>query len=333
MSKLTKIVVLSALLGILGLRLSAQSGYIYPTDDLLRESQELFEGLNKGRLNGQLFMDLLSTSDCETILPQLREGKFVYVDPQTGKQKFRGEYDAAYPFNGDFALAVKDGREGIINRKGKWVIKPTDKAFKTLDENDMYLDARNGTFSYKMYVEVPAFPYKPVVRHGKWGILNGDKEVIPYIYDEIVAVDLYGFIALENEALVYIGIPTNEPLTDYTHVRLALTNEANGFNDLLYFSLYDADRKMWDYYKGSYAGLKKLFSVNHYGFNYKMGEFCVAKLKVGNQYNVLFEDGSRLPNSYQWITDMPSRQLVLAVDTDGKILIVNKQGDEFVVCE
>ncbi len=93
------------------------------------------------------------------------------------------------------------------------------------------------------------------------------------------------------------------------------------------------ESEVWDYYRSDYNGLKKLFSANQYSFSYNMGEFCIAKFRINGKYNVFFEDGSTLPGYYKWITDLPSKQLILAIDDRNRILIVNRNGDEFVVCE
>lgn len=314
--------------------LMAQSGYIHPTEDLLKESKELFSKLNKGRIDGETFMYLLQTSTNETKLPRKQEGHFVYIETSSGKQKPKGEFDKAFPFNGQFAQVEQNGRRGIINQSGRWVIKPTDPTFSQLEEKGMFLDARNGKFDYIIYEDLPLFPYTPHKQNGKWGIIANDplKPVVPYEYDAIVAIDMNGFIALKDQRLGYVRLKDNKPLSAFDYVRLTYT-KVDGFNDLYRFALYDMESEVWDYYTSDYNGLKKLFSSNQYCFNYNMGEFCVAKFKIGDEYNVFFSDGTTLPNSYKWITDLPSRQLILAVDSEDRIVIVNRRGDEFVVCE
>ncbi|MDR0659953.1 MAG: WG repeat-containing protein [Prevotellaceae bacterium] len=315
--------------------LSAQSGYVFSTEDQLKQSKELFDKLNKNRIDGDTFEYLLSTSDNEVFLPKNQNGYFVYIDTRTGKQKPKGEFDKAYPFNGQFALVVKEGKRGIINQSGRWVIKPTDPLFDQLEEKGMYLDVRDGKFDYILYEDLGLFPYSPFKQNGKWGIITHDplKPVIPYEYDAIIALDMNGFIALKDKRLGYVRLKDNKPLSTFEHVRLTYTKVENGFNDLHYFALYDMEAEVWDYYMSDYNGLKKLFSTNQYSFNYNMGEYGVAKLKIGDKYNVFFSDGSILPKSYKWITDLPSRQLILAVDDEDRIVIVNRRGDEFVVCE
>lgn len=315
--------------------LSAQSGYVYPTNDLQIESIKLFDKLNISRIDGGLFVGLLSTSTNEAALPKKMMGHFVYVDAATGKQKFKGEYDVAYPFNGQLALVVSEGKRGVINQSGRWVVKPTDPMFNQLEEKGMYLNARSGKFEYIIYEDQAVFSYKPYKQNGKWGIISNDpaKPLVPYEYDGIIAIDMNGFIALKNQRLGYVRLKDNKPLCDFEYVRLAYSNSDYGFNDLYHFALYDMENEVWDYYTSDYNGLTKLFSANHYGFNYKMGEFCVAKFRIGEEYNVFFKDGSTLPNSYKWIMDTPSKQLILAIDKENRIVIVNKHGDEFVVCE
>lgn len=314
--------------------LQAQSGYVHPTDDLLKESKELFNILNKDRIDGIVFMDLLSTSTNEVNLPKKQESHFVYIEAATGKQKPKGEFSAAFPINGQFALVEQNGKKGVINQSGRWVIKPTDPMFGQLEEKGMILDARNGRFDYIIYEDLMLFPYVPFKQNGKWGIIMNDplKPVIPYEYDAIVAIDMNGFIALKDQRLGYVRLKDNKPLSSFEYVRLTHT-KGDGFNDLHYFAMYDMETQVWDYYMSDYNGLKKLFSANQYCFNYNMGEYCIGKFRIGDKYNVFFSDGTTLPNSYKWITDLPSRQLILAVDEENRIVIVNRRGDEFVVCE
>lgn len=313
----------------------AQSGYIHPTADLLKESEELFEKLNKNRIDGKTFIDLLATSYNNVLLPKRLGGQFVYIDATTGKQKFKDVFEKAYPFNGQFALVEQGGKQGIINQSGRWVIKPTDPMFGQLQAQGMFLDARNGKFDYILNVEQPALPHMAFKQKGKWGIIINDplKPVIPYEYDAIIAMDMNGFIALKNDRLGYVRLKDNKALCEFEYVRLAYTKSETGYSDLHYFALYDMEAEIWDYYKSDLNGLKRLFSANQYSFNYNMGEFCAAKFRINGKYNVFFEDGSTLPNSYKWITDLPSKQVILAVDDKGRILIVNRNGDEFVVIE
>ncbi len=313
----------------------AQSGYIYPTADLLKESEGLFDKLNKNRIDGKMFMDLLATSDNEALLPQKQTGWFVYIEAANGRQKFKDIFEKAYPFNSQFALVVQDGKQGIINQSGRWVIKPTDPMFAQLKAQGMFLDARNGKFDYVLNEEQPALPHFAFKQKGKWGIIISDplKPVVPYEYDAIIAIDMNGFIALKDERLGYVRLKDNKPLSEFEYVRLTYTKSESGYSDLRYFALYDMEAEVWDYYMSDLNGLKKLFSANQYSFNYNMGEFCVAKFRINGKYNVFFEDSSTLPKSYKWITDLPSKQLILAVDDKDHILIVNKKGDEFVVVE
>ena len=315
--------------------LMAQSSYVYPTGDLLQESKGLFDKLNKNRVDGKTFQGLLATANNMTYLPKKQGAHFIYVDANSGKQKPKGEFDKAFPFNGQLALVEQGGKQGIINQSGRWVVKPTDPMFARLESEGMFLDVRNGKFDYVLAEELPEYPYIPYKQNEKWGIITTDpqKPVIPYEYDGIVAMDMNGFIALKNQRLGYVSLKDNKPLSSFEHVRLTYTEGETKFNDLHYFALYDMETKVWDYYMSDYSGLKKLFSSNQYCFNYNMGEFCVAKFKIGDKYNVFFSDGSTLPNSYRWITDLPSKLLVLAVDDENQIVIVNRRGDEFVVCE
>lgn len=320
---------------LMGSSLMSQSGYVYPTEDLLKESKELFGKLNKDRIDGETFMNLLSTAVSMDFLPKKQGSHFIYIDTETGKQKPKGMFDKAYPFNGQYALVEQAGKQGVINLSGKWVVKPTDPLFAQLEERGMFLDVRNGKFDYILAVEQPDFPYTPYKQNGKWGVITNNplEPVVPYEYDGVVAMDINGFIALKDQRLGYVSFKDGKSPTSFDYVRLTYTAQESKFNDLHYFALYDMDAELWDYYMSDYNGLKKLFSSNQYCFSYNMGEFCVGKLKIGDEYNVLFEDGSTLPNSYKWITDLPSKQLILAVDSEDRIVIVNRQGDEFVLCE
>lgn len=313
----------------------AQSGYIYSTADVLKESEELFEKLNKNRIDGKTFMDLLATSDNEVLLPKKQAGQFVYIEAANGRQKFKDIFEKAYPFNGQFALVEQGGKQGIINQSGRWIIRPTDPMFGQLKAQGMFLDARNGKFDYILNEEQPVLPYMAFKQKGKWGIIINDpiKPVIPYEYDAIIAIDMNGFIALKGERLGYVRLKDNKVLCEFDYVRLTYTKSDTGYSDLHYFALYDMESEVWDYYMSDLSGLKRLFSANQYSFNYNMGEFCIAKFRINGKYNVFFEDGSNLPNSYKWITDLPSKQLILAVDDKNRILIVNRNGDEFVVAE
>jgi len=60
----------------------------------------------------------------DTIMPTGKAGKFIYINTKTGKRAFNTIYESASPFVKNAAVVSVGGKYGIIDRTGKWLVKP-----------------------------------------------------------------------------------------------------------------------------------------------------------------------------------------------------------------
>ena len=59
----------------------------------------------------------------ETLYPYRIDNHFVYVDLNKSIILSK-KYDMAYPFVGDYAIVTCKAKQGVINKKGNWILKP-----------------------------------------------------------------------------------------------------------------------------------------------------------------------------------------------------------------
>ena len=96
-------------------------------------------------------------------------GVNVAIDIYTEEGALR--YDGVRPFHDGFAFAKKDGKWGVINKSGAFVIQPQYEDFFVYDIN----------YSYQVFVN----GFACVKKDGKWGFINtSGNTVVPFTYDE-----------------------------------------------------------------------------------------------------------------------------------------------------
>jgi hypothetical protein len=106
------------------LLLTSITGKCFSQNDVLKTSYPFnLQALEK------LSYDLLQN---ENIAPVYLAGGFTYVNTRTKLPAIKRKFEEAYPFYGNFGLVKVDGKYGIINRNGNFLVKPTFPQFRLI---------------------------------------------------------------------------------------------------------------------------------------------------------------------------------------------------------
>lgn len=272
----------------------------------------------QGQQNFPFSINLLSVvaAHRDTIMPLYRDGEFIYINAKTGIQAFTGTYKVAYPFVRNAAVVYIDGMYGIISRNGKWLKKPAPyQNFRIQDGSVAVFSSSNGygkdEYSYDLntlqensgYINcaMPSIPEYFTFKgeNGKWGIKHRDRSIkINAVYDTIAGIynnnviarkgTKYGVISLVSKEIIpfiYSDISTN---ANYKVTQI--TGFLKG-TDWYYFDLALQVPKLI---------LKSRHKCESSGFVELKNALGIYK--TGNAYNILFKDGSTLPQNYDLIT-------------------------------
>lgn len=151
--------------------------------------------------------------------------KWGYINAQ-GEVFLPAKYNSAKPFNGEEAIVMVNGKWGIINTEGGYILEPTMDAI--IYDNGLYIAKHNDVWGWCKgngeWVIEPQFKLAkrffdadiaPVLVNDRWGYVNRDGELVikpqftdafPFVDDmALVAIgDFFGFV---NDKGVYVINP------------------------------------------------------------------------------------------------------------------------------
>jgi len=250
------------------------------------------------------------------VMPKYSNGRFTYFNTKTGKQAFKGAFDTAYPFVKSAAVVVVNEKIGIIGRDGKWLKQPVYDGFKmpSYETHIVILLKAGGDpgkeYTYDLYnlKENPgyigcAMPLGPQYygfkdAQGKWGIKTRDGittfkpafDSIAHAYNDKIVVYING----------KVGVVTGTG-------DVFLPFEYTGVSDSLHYAEHPV------------TGFLKDGEWYYYDLNQQVASLIVKSKQRCDQmglalkntiglylteagYNILYKDGTTLPNDYDMIT-------------------------------
>lgn len=131
-------------------------------------------------------VNLTLASDAMTqsqLYPYLIDSSYVYVD-SSRRVVLQDDYSFAYPFNGNYAVAKKAGATGVIDRAGRWILKPKYDVIeiKTIGEMQFFVATERYNTHYqahkwRLLPNVSLFSSKgpfiaTAVSHTKWHVFD-----------------------------------------------------------------------------------------------------------------------------------------------------------------
>lgn len=259
----------------------------------------------------------------DSIMPRFVSGKFYYLNTKTNKIIGNEGYEVAYPFVGrTSAIIRRNGKYGVVNRKGKLLVEPSYNSFQLWhtpmrenmvafnnDANSVF-DLLQGEFVIpgngcaEPYVErATIFSFKGAT--GKYGIYKIDenqthKTIIKPIYDSIYLIKFKFIVAKKNNKIGIIDENDNI-IIPFTYENIVISKPKH-FTISNFIGLKNETN--WEYYQLSNKPillLKSEFKCQN------IGEITIKKgfgiYNHNNKYNILFYDGSSMKNEYDWISN------------------------------
>ena len=243
-----------------------------------------------------------SMDPSDSLKPFFQDNKFHYLNTHS-KKVLSQQFDVAYPYYKQYAVVKQNGKYGIINRNGEFVVQPIYWDF-LIDDNEITLEMVNisrqqdiskqfdmlsGKLTDYIFSEnVPMFGNDHAYKEGKkYGVIFDKGATIQPIFDTVISIN--NDFAIGKRSGKYGAINS-----------LGMVEIPFVYENVFYlFTPYCAFKNgnEWSYFKN----LKLLFST-------KMQPTDLTKNKLifkkGNYYNYFDETGRvMLTADYNWISD------------------------------
>ncbi|MEW5950270.1 MAG: WG repeat-containing protein [Elusimicrobia bacterium] len=193
------------------------------------------------------------------LIPSCEKGKCGYIDDISGKKEIAFSYDAARPFSKDSAAVLKKGLWGLIDKKGKWIVKPKFLEIKECFEGICaarerkywgYVDSKGKKLTDFEFENALAARegYAPVKTKKGWAIINLiTKDTINLAYEEIFPFSQGLARIKRNGKYGYINIKGEEVLPP-------VYEKAFDFNSGYATAMFDSD---WGFISAENLAFKK----------------------------------------------------------------------------
>lgn len=267
----------------------------------------------------------------DSLKPTYIDGSFVYIYLNKPKQINKSHYEEAYPYQKNHAVVKQNGKYGIIDRQGKFVITPIYTDFYIPDDQYGVVFQDGSSFSFSsgkqeanIFSEVDRwYPQTYAYKVGeKFGIrvkgnvnnvrIKGEINIKP-IYDSVLYTSYKYIIVKYNGKYGIIDTAGN------TILPFQYTDFANSSYDYLYYFALKKD-SYWYYY----FNLNQLFKSKYEPIELRKDKHL---FKIQKLYNFFNDSGKvMLSQNYKYI----SGRGCLAVDKKNKIVFLDHQGKPFV---
>lgn len=254
------------------------------------------------------------TYSLEHISPKFVKGEFFYFNVITKNKEFENGFEEAYPFIGKSALIKENGKFGVIDLKGNYLVQPKYESYHLppynhdsnlvifIDfGNEFIFDLNLGKENTSGYTicEEPAIPIHSPFKssENKYGI----KDLIEAKYDSILDIHFDYFVMKKEGKIGVIDKNEKEILpfeyTDYIFSRgdYFVSPQKIGLKK----------DKEWNYFevneiKGNAIVTSKIecFKMHNIFLKNALGIF-----KKKESFNILFTNGKKLKKNYNWISD------------------------------
>jgi len=136
----------------------------------------------------------------DTIAPVFSDGGFVYMNTYTMKPAIQQKFEVAYPFYENFGLVKVEGKYGVINRKGTFIVKPSFPGFELRYDDDFGIMFDQGHYFWFSNGEMlpkkpipgcgePLIPQFTYFRKGtKFGLSYRGDTIKKAVFDSVIAI-------------------------------------------------------------------------------------------------------------------------------------------------
>jgi hypothetical protein len=288
-------------------------------------------------IQGQEFknlkIDVLVTQlsySVKDIKPVYHNSKMYYVNTNDNSRLFSKKFEVAYPFFKKSALVKNNGKYGIVDLKGNYLVQPIHDTFSLapyehecyiviFNKNNIFdLNRAQKTDSYTICEEY-ALPERYFFKgeNEKYGVKKEDSIIINARYDTIFTVDSKFIIASMNEKIGVIDNNDNR-LIDFIYDDLIYSKDESFQYTYPVFGLKKDEE--WVYFKNGTKIIESPYNCTSFTTSLKnsIGIFTTKGKK-----NILFKNGSTLNNSYDFISENG-----LVGIRNNKVFLINSDGSE-----
>ncbi|MCS6795517.1 MAG: WG repeat-containing protein [Raineya sp.] len=198
------------------------------------------------KLFGIVFLAISLNGFTQNLIPAEKKGKWGYQKEGSKKFAIKPAFEAVMPFGKMLsegkAFVKQAGQWGIIDTKGKWLVKPTyDTLFQLKKAQILWLLAKTGKEKFILNANgeklTPAFsdfePYNQkiilVTKDKKWGLWQYDNgsitEILPIEHEKVGIADneLNVFYAYKNQKVRFYNVLTKKFSEEYDKHRMLRT--------------------------------------------------------------------------------------------------------------
>ncbi|WP_420320216.1 hypothetical protein [Flagellimonas sp.] len=271
--------------------------------------------INIPSLDRQLF---LSDKDIALIR---KKKKIFYWDKQQNQKLFSKGFHIAYPFFEKAALVQEEGKYGIIDRNGGFLIEPVHETFELAPFpheahivifKDLVFDLNTGhKTSHYLRDEEPA---PPKIQKGiKWS-QKSDYEFISKNYDSIIAIGV-DFVLVSNKGKIGIADLDGNPLSEQDYEEVQFTEK---YPHGIISTIGLRKEKRWHYFQNGKKFLESPYACQR--FDVELPN-AVGVFYKNKRYKVLFKDGGISKKGYDLIS-----KNALAAKRKNKTYLLNGDG-------
>lgn len=245
----------------------------------------------------------------KAIEAKFENGKIYYFNKNTSEKLFLTGFDIAYPFFLKSAIVKQNGKYGIIDKNGDYLIKPIYNDFELAPyEHESYivifnddvvfnLDRGLANASYTI-CEEPASPelYAFAGKNKKYGVKQEDGVLIKPIYDTIYAVEPKFVMASKNKKIGVVDLKNNT-IIDFKYDESQYSEDREFDYTYSVFGL--RKNHIWTYFDSGQKILESEYKCDSF---LTLLENTIGVFNFKGKQNILFKNGKTLNKYYDFVS-------------------------------
>lgn len=256
-------------------------------------------------------------------MPQFIDDGFYYTNIETGEILIPKRFDEAYPFVNNSALVGLKDKYAVIDTLGNYIIKPQEVGPTFNQEfhyqgyfGDYYYNFDNGEKSENGHSRMRggrpmSSDYIIFKENEKYGIKQEDDDalIVEAYYDSISYFNIPWnlFVIYKNNKVGLLNIDSEKKQIEPEYDSIIWTETWENENPYNYPPFYGLLKSgIWHYFRlDDHKPICKSQHKITYFSNHKrtaLNPQVIGVYKIENKYNILYMDGSSLPENYDFLT-------------------------------
>ncbi|WP_190809648.1 hypothetical protein [Flagellimonas sp. S3867] len=269
----------------------------------------------------------LALSDKNSVLIRKKK-KLFYWNIETNQRLFSKGFKIAYPFFDKAALVQEDGKYGVIDRNGRFIIDARYETFELAPFpheahivifNDLTINLKTGQKTTRYLRDEEPAPPKirtPQDQKGEKWLRKSDHIKAFMQFEKIVAIGI-DFVIVSNKGKIGITDIAGNALSEQDYEAVRFTEKyPHGIHSIIGLK----NEKIWHYFRNGEKLLESSFACVRFDVELPNAIGVFQKKK---HYKVLFTDGSVSEKRYDAIS-----QNAFVAQRKNKIYLLKSDGQE-----